>query len=349
MMHILRFAEMEWTGAHDYLIKGLLYKAQISVVYGPSNCGKSYWVLGEAYNVASNRPSNGRRVAGGRVVYVAAEGAAGMRNRIAALKAQFSPGPLSLDLIEGDLDLSSLQSGHVNELLALIRDGENPVWIIIDTMASVFRGGNENDSDVMRKFIEVMKHLRDQTQAHITIIHHTGKDVEKGARGHSALRGAVDTEILLEERKSQRVVTVMKQREAARGEPFAFSLLPVPLGVDSDGDPVTACVVVYEELEITRSLPEGARIVLGVLNELADQSSDRNARVRRPELLAECVERGICEDDAHSDSQRKAVNRGLNKLKQLGLADFNRNEAWLLSAANDNASPEEDRQDIPPF
>jgi KaiC/GvpD/RAD55 family RecA-like ATPase len=349
-MRIVRFAEMEWTEAADYLIKGLLYKKQISVVYGPPNCGKSYWALGEAYNVARNQASNGRRVAGGRVIYVAAEGASGLRNRVAALKQQFSPGPLPLDIIEGDLDLSSRDSAHMSDLLAMIRaTGVNPVWIIVDTLASVFRNGSENDAEAMGKFIDGMKHLRDETEAHITIIHHTGKDVDRGARGSSALRGAVDTEILIEEKQVQRIARITKQREAPRAEPFAFSLLPVPLGVDSDGDTVSACVVIYEEVESSAFLGRAARIAMGVLSEFADQERDRYARISRTELLSRCVERGLCNADAQRPSQRKAMLRALEELRELGIADFDSRHAWLLPAANDNDRLEEDRQDIPPF
>ena len=37
--------------------------------------------------------------------------------------------------------------------------------------------------------------FRNATGAHLLIVHHTGKDETRGARGHTSLRAATDTEI----------------------------------------------------------------------------------------------------------------------------------------------------------
>jgi hypothetical protein len=76
------------------------------------------------------------------------------------------------------------------------------------------------------------------------IVHHTGKDVAKGARGHSSLRAATDTEIEVSVDETElRAARVTKQRDLPGGEEFAFRLDAVGLGVDEDGDAVTTCIV----------------------------------------------------------------------------------------------------------
>jgi hypothetical protein len=76
------------------------------------------------------------------------------------------------------------------------------------------------------------------------IVHHTGKDAAKGARGHSSLRAATDTEIeLVADESGNRYAKVTKQRDYEGGEKFFFDLKPVILGVDQDGDEVSTCVV----------------------------------------------------------------------------------------------------------
>ena len=47
----------------------------------------------------------------------------------------------------------------------------------------------------MAQYIRNITTLRSGFNCHVLIIHHSGKDKNKGARGHTSLRAAVDTEI----------------------------------------------------------------------------------------------------------------------------------------------------------
>lgn len=76
------------------------------------------------------------------------------------------------------------------------------------------------------------------------LIHHSGKDVARGARGHSSLRAAVDTEIELTRDEIGLITAeVTKQRAGPTGYKFAYSLRQIGLGRDQDGGPVTTCLV----------------------------------------------------------------------------------------------------------
>ena len=70
-------------------VEGLLTEGGASVIYGPSNCGKSFWVLDLAVAVATGKPFRGNReVDQGAVIYVALEGSHGVSNRIEALRRE---------------------------------------------------------------------------------------------------------------------------------------------------------------------------------------------------------------------------------------------------------------------
>ena len=99
----------------------------------------------------------------------------------------------------------------------------------------------------MGPFIRSIDCVRERMGAHVMLIHHSGKDASKGARGSSSLRGAVDTEISLS--RSGDVVTaeVVKQRDGPCGGVFCYTLKTVELGVDQDGEPVTSAIVVPAE------------------------------------------------------------------------------------------------------
>lgn len=61
-----------------YLIKGWFDKGMVSVLYGPSNVGKTFLALDIAHEISSGKPWGGCRVRKAPVMYVAAEGGAGI-------------------------------------------------------------------------------------------------------------------------------------------------------------------------------------------------------------------------------------------------------------------------------
>ena len=64
-----------------------------------------------------------------------------------------------------------------------------------DFLAMTMGAGSENDGADMGQYIKNIMLLKSIFNCHVMIIHHSGKDRGKGARGHSNLRAAVDTEI----------------------------------------------------------------------------------------------------------------------------------------------------------
>ena len=87
--------------------------------------------------------------------------------------------------------------------------------------------------------------IRSQTGVHLCVVHHTGKEVKRGSRGHSLLAAAADTIIVVEPDDAAQVSTgrVAKQRDLACEGEFTFGLETVEIGRSPDG-PITSCVVV---------------------------------------------------------------------------------------------------------
>src|SRR5262245_4530702 len=78
-------------GAQNWLVDQLLPAEGLSVLFGRWKSFKSFVLLDLAMAIARGEPWAGRKVRQGATVYVAAEGAAGMRKRIAAYQAR-NPG-----------------------------------------------------------------------------------------------------------------------------------------------------------------------------------------------------------------------------------------------------------------
>lgn len=247
------FDDLEPVLGGAYLVKGLIDVGTMSVIYGPSNSGKTFWTIDLAYHIAIGAPWRGRRVTQASVLYLAAEGGRGVINRVAALKQEHGVCDVPMAVKRAGLDLLHDQADlqHIVDLSAEVRAKlpEAPHLIVIDTLSRVMAGGDENSAADMTALIRNIDAIRATTEAHILTVHHTGKDAARGARGHSSLRAATDTEIEIMNEDGARAAVVTKQRDHNGGETFAFDLKPVLLGHDQDGDEVSSCIIQVADVE----------------------------------------------------------------------------------------------------
>jgi hypothetical protein len=242
-------------------VEGLLTEGGASVIYGPSNCGKSFWIVDLGVSVASGTAFRDElEVEQGAVIYIALEGAHGARNRIAALTqaGRLKTGAPFFLIFEA---VSLLEAGHADRLAETVakisEETRLPVrLVILDTMARAMAGGDENSGVDMTAAVKSIDAIRAATGAHVAIVHHCGKNEALGARGHSSLRAAVDTEIEVSRRDGETISTVRvtKQRDLQAGEAMPFSLEVVTLGADRRGKPITSCIVRHED-EMMASKP----------------------------------------------------------------------------------------------
>jgi hypothetical protein len=245
------------------LVEGVLTVGGLSSVNGQPNAGKSYIAGHLALCVAAGTPWLGRRVAPDAwALYVAAEGAASVRARWQADRRHFGHELGRIALVARGLSMLD-PSPDVDALIATAREvsrqsGGGPGLIVVDTVARVMVGGDENTAVDMGRLIGAADRLRETTGAHVMLLHHLGKDAARGARGHSSLKAALDTEIevTVDEATKTHYAKVTKQRDLpSKGETFACKFIPVELGTDQWGNPITACAVEASEVGIGKPAP----------------------------------------------------------------------------------------------
>lgn len=233
----------------EYVLKGVIYRGQVVVFWGPPGAGKSFNAAELLCCVGSGSRWRGRRTTRGVVIYVCAESTrTWIENRFAAL-ARENPDladadvlivPLALDLLheaQGDVDRV------IDAAKALAEKRGQVTLICIDTLAVTFGGGDENGPD-MGRYVTNVKRIVTETGAAVLVIHHSGKDEARGMRGHTALLGALDAELAIEGTNEERILRTGKVRDGeAYTDLFAFTLRPVDLGKDADGDVIRTCVV----------------------------------------------------------------------------------------------------------
>ncbi len=333
----------------DWVVKGFLGAGEFSVVYGDPGCGKSVLATDAAFHVASDMEWIGRGVRGGAVLYVAAERAALTERRLVALRTKHELANVKLAILDGRFDLFN-DGGDAARLIATanaVSDavGVPVVLIIVDTVARVIPGADENHSRDVGRFIANIDEVRAATGAHVMAIHHAGKDKSRGMRGSTALLGAADTTIFVEKLESGRFATVDKSNDVGEGEAIAFTLESVELSTDPEtGEATTAPVVVANADAPSprpRAKPDGLtpveRTVLACLHKAVDDQGKPPPAGDPgiPPSVLRVVDESAWRDEVYlktrsvdedESAARKRFNRAREKLvdrKKVGKSGFN--------------------------
>jgi AAA domain len=243
---VLTTDDLDTAKQRGYIIKGLMSPGEISLWTGPPKCGKSFLMLHLSYLVSLNRSVLGRRVRKARVLYVAAEGEAGIANRIKALRDRYGDA-VDFYYIAQPADLLH-EHGHLGDLLEAA-EAIKPDLIVVDTLSRAMAGGDENSPVDMGIFVANASKVTHETGAHVAIVHH-GTQSTGGAkpRGHGSLMGGIDALIeVLKQEDGTRTVALIAAKDDADGMRWGFDLEVVDLGIDDDGDKIMTLIVIERD------------------------------------------------------------------------------------------------------
>ena len=304
---------------HQWLVKGVLPMAELAVLYGDPGSGKSFMALDISTAISQGLPWRGHRVHQGDVVYIAAEGANGFRNRLRAYSQFYEVSLENLPFHVIHAAPNMLEKADALDVAkAILNVVGQPKIIIVDTLAQTMPGGNENSGEDMGAVLAHCKGLNRATGALVMLIHHSGKDAGKGARGWSGLRGEADVELEVIRDGHDRVLSVTKQKDGEDGNEFGFRLQVVALGHDDDGDEVSSCVVVGAEVvpKQIRQAIKGAnqKLVMSVFEEILGLAPDDDL-VEREKLIAAVVDQ-IPLEEGKRDRRRDTAVRAIEKLRE---------------------------------
>lgn len=322
----------------SWRVRGVLPAAGVVALYGPSASGKSFLALDVAAAIAEGAPWFGCRVTPAPVVYVCLEGEAGFRLRVAAWEAR-NGRPLPADM---GVILQPFRLTDPGDLLAMIDVVPAGGVLFVDTLNRAAPLADENSSKDMGAILEACKALQSRTAGLVVLVHHTGKDGSKGARGHSSLFAALDAAVEVSRNDDRREWRVAKSKDGADGISHPFRLAVVGLGADEHGDPVTSCVVEADKTaqDLARvELPRGGnqKLVMDRLRTLLAQQSPLSSEypacvppgrvaVELEAVLPDLGEAMTCEPRRKITRAREAVTALIAR----GVYEFR--EGWLWRA-----------------
>lgn len=315
----VRVAEFAAGKPLEWLIKNVLPRADLGMVFGASGSGKSFLLIDMACAIARGVPWRDKTVKQGRVCYVVAEGAAGFRKRVDAYCIQHEVDIADLDIyIIGDAPNLN-EKAHVKALIEGIKSAGPFDLIVLDTLAAVSAGADENSAQDMGVILERARAVGKAVGAMTLLVHHAGKEASRGARGSTALKGRVDVEIEVVRCDNDRAATVSKLRDQEDGASFGFKLNTIPVGMDDEGEVIDSCVIEHTAVAIgTHKGPSGKneikvyQIVLDAIGLSGDEPTEAD-------IKAAVLEQVRMPDDAKRDTRWQHHERALSKLVEKGV------------------------------
>lgn len=245
-----RAGQLAWS------VKNIIPANAVGMLFGASGTFKSFLALDYALHVAHGLSWLGHKTKPGPVIYIAAEGGAGLWRRIEAwhqlngrqwTDAPFYVVPVALALLE--------QASEVVKAAQALQ--VEPAVVIVDTMSQTFSGEENSASDVAVYLRELASTFRDLWRCTTLVIHHSGHSATERPRGSSAI--IANTDFLFgvfrdPEEKLARF-ECHKQKDEDRFEPLCFVLDTCVLGVDEDGDPIRSLVARHLLMDGPAAMP----------------------------------------------------------------------------------------------
>jgi hypothetical protein len=336
------FEQIQLSTEPSYVVKGIIPREGLIVIWGPPKCGKSFWTYDLMMHVALGRPYRGRRVQHGSVVYLALEGGGGFTKRVVAWRQRYLDGhgePVPFYLFGRPLDIIA---NHATLIADIEAQTPRPSVVVIDTLNRGLNG-SENDDKDMGRFIRAADAIRSAFGCAVIIVHHCGVAASR-PRGHTSLTGACDTQIAVERDEQGNItakIEFMKDDES--GATIASKLERVEVGADSDGDTLASCVIVPVDADaINASNAAGKRLTanqarfLDILRDAMDDvpvqhkaSVQGHHAVSREWVKICCKAQGWFDPEASDANNRAKVSNMLNGLAGKHVVGLTSLFVWL--------------------
>lgn len=244
----------------DWLIKDIFERDSVVSIFGQAKSGKSFVTVDMAACVTTGKDWYGHKTKKSAVVYLAGEGNRNISRRFKAYESlndtTLGNAPLFIST-RGARLLDDKDHSLLKDTVNQVADNYDEVgMIVIDTLQRNFGQGNENSTEDMSAFIERVDDLKDEYNAAIVLVHHSGHGTTARARGSSVIQASVDWEykVVRSDIGSQMYVELSQTlvKDGVPMQPKNFKFVEQKLTFIDD--------MTSGALEITDNIPKPAKI-----------------------------------------------------------------------------------------
>lgn len=319
------------SAAVRWQVKGMIPDDSLGMMFGASGTFKSFIALDHALHVAHGMQWLNRKTRQGGVVYVAAEGGAGIYRRVQAWHQEY--GLVLADNFHVCIAPVVLSLSEHVELLAsaIAALPVAPALIYIDTLSQTFSGDENSATDISTYLRLINAGIRAKFGCTVVVIHHSGHQATERPRGSSAITANVDFLLGVYRPDAGMQVArleVVKQKDGDKLAAQTFELQKMVLGQDSDGDEVSSLVAAHKDyagpvLDAFRARLNGYEQVLMQLVEQRRSVTDTDLRHEFYNHLGKEAQQA---GKAYvQDTAKRAYGRAIKALMEKGLVSAGAN------------------------
>jgi hypothetical protein len=246
----------------NWLIKGILERGSMNLLFGESGAGKSLFAMDWAFCAATGRNWHGHKIKEElKTLIIMGEGLRGASMRFKALSQKYGEPPKNIRLSRRSINL--LDSKEADEILKIVAELDfKPDIIIIDTLHRNMVG-DENSSEDMALYFKSIELLARRLDAAIVTVHHSGHADKGRSRGSSSIKAAMDAEFCVTKNGDGITFSCTKSKDFGFGTDMSFIIKEVELEGDvfydaDDDKQITSVYLEYQgvakkEKELTKN------------------------------------------------------------------------------------------------
>jgi phage/plasmid primase-like uncharacterized protein len=212
----------------NWLIKGILERGSMNLLFGESGAGKSLFAMDWAFCAATGRNWHGHKIKEElKTLIIMGEGLRGASMRFKALSQKYGEPPKNIRLSRRSINL--LDSKEADEILKIVAELDfKPDIIIIDTLHRNMVG-DENSSEDMALYFKSIELLARRLDAAIVTVHHSGHGDKGRSRGSSSIKAAMDAEFCVAKNGDAITFSCTKSKDFGFGTDMSFVIKEVEL------------------------------------------------------------------------------------------------------------------------
>ena len=185
-----------------FLIDEFIPEDAVVVVWGDWQDCKSFMLIDQMLCMSHGVLWHGRKAKKCAVAYIVAEGSRGVGKRIRGWKLRHKAEHIDDPFFAIPTAVNILKIEEVEKLIWQLQSMELALGIkfeviTVDTLAKCMIGGDENTARDMGIAIRHCDIIRERMGATVPLVHHGGKETDRGPRGSYALEAGVNTQIFV--------------------------------------------------------------------------------------------------------------------------------------------------------
>lgn len=308
-----------------WLIENYIPTNSMAMIYGAPGSGKTFLALDMALHIANGLEWHEKQSKQGSVFYIAGEGVGGLRKRLQAWHIYKNIKPSShCHIIPQAVPL--LEDEAIDNLITTIDQlsNGNTALVVFDTVARCMTG-DENSANDMGQAIQAMDKIRNKFNCAVLPIHHSGKDKDRGARGSTAMIGAVDVSLKVDRQENMLALITEKQKDSEAEKVRWFDSKVIELEQTLDLGEESSLVLELSENNIKpqkKMTPAQFELMKALREALGEHGEEPGGKIPgeavKESIWKEYAFKRTLADSDNTEAKRKAFYRSAKSLKSLG-------------------------------